>query len=224
MPRRVRFIIPNLPHHALQRGNNKQKIFKCELDYRYFLKNLRQYSEENSVGVGAYCLMTNHIHLLVYPKNTEGLIQMMKLVLQKYSQYFNKKYKRTGKIWENRYKLNIVDSDAAWQVARYIDLNPVRAKIVSAADQYAYSSARYHISKTNDSSITKDVINGKFDEYCKFLQEEESANKNHLEFIRSAIQQQKALGKKTFLDKLKQEFNASFEIRGRGRPKKTKEK
>src|SRR3989338_10855138 len=131
MPRKIRYILPELAHHAIQRGNNRQNVFLDMDDRQSFLQSLGKYGRENNVYIGAYCLMTNHVHLLLYPETEEGLIVFMKLVSQMHSQRMNRKYRRSGKLWENRYKLHIVDPDYEWYVARYIELNPVRARMVT---------------------------------------------------------------------------------------------
>ncbi len=140
MPRRVRYIYPGLPHHAIQRGNNRQKVFRDEEDRRYYLGKLNKFMKEGDVEVGAYCLMPNHVHLLIYPKSREGLIKFMKQIHQMYSQYFNWKYQHTGKLWENRYKLHIAEPEAEWVLARYIEKNPIRAGMVHKAEEYCYLS------------------------------------------------------------------------------------
>lgn len=120
MPRKTRYIIPQIPHHTLQRGNNRQRVFYDVEDRRRFLSSLTTLSKKENVLLGAYCLMTNHVHLLLYPQTSAGLIKLMKSLSQLHTQHINHKYKRTGKLWENRYKLNIIDPDYEWIVARYI--------------------------------------------------------------------------------------------------------
>ena len=156
MPRKIRCIIPYLPHHALQRGNNRQDIFPESKDKEYFLKQLKKYAQENRVAIGAYCLMTNHFHLLIYPETEEGLVKLMKNISQVYAQYFNRRYKRTGKIWENRYKLNIVKPESEWVIARYIEKNPVRAGIISKAEEYPYSSAEANLKGRSNKILNRD--------------------------------------------------------------------
>lgn len=220
MPRKIRCIIPNLPHHALQRGNNRQNIFLDSIDKYFFLKQLNKYGYENKVGIGAYCIMTNHFHLLIYPEQEEGVIKLMKSISQIYAQYFNRKYKRSGKIWENRYKLNIVEPECQWVFARYIENNPIRAGVVLKAETYLYSSAAANLKGQADEILTRNIINDKREEYIKFFKESEADNDKPLNLLRTVIQQQKAFGGKEFIRKLKEKFQVNFEIKPRGRPRK----
>ena len=220
MPRKIRYIIPRLPHHALQRGNNRQNVFLDSSDKNYFLKQLKKYGNKNKVRVGAYCVMTNHFHLLIYPEQEKGLIQLMKSISQTYAQYFNRKYKRSGKIWENRYKLNIIEPESEWVFARYIEKNPVRAGVVLKAETYAHSSAAANLKGKAGEILTIDIIGDRRQEYSKFFNEQESAADSQLNLLRTVIQQQKGFGGKEFTDKLKEKFQVNFEVKPRGRPKK----
>jgi putative transposase len=158
MPRSTRLIIPNLFHHAIQRGNNRQDVFNDNIDRLYYLKWARLLSEENCVSIIGYCLMTNHIHLLVFPRDENEMINFMKLIGQRYTQYFNRKYQRTGKLWENRYRIHPIDSEVSYVVLKYIEMNPVRAGIVTDGADYTWSSAPYHLSGKEDSTITADGL------------------------------------------------------------------
>ena len=139
--------------------------------------------------------MSNHIYLMLFPETSEGLVTLMKSILQKYFQYFNQTHERTGKLWENRYKLNIVEPESAWIIARYIDRNLLRAGIVKKAEKYGYSSAAAHLLGREDQIITEDVIKNHRKEYVEFFFEREANADSHLSEIRTIIQQQKAGGK-----------------------------
>jgi len=222
MPRKIRCIIPHLPHHTLQRGNNRQDVFPEPEDKEYFLKQLKKYAQENRVAIGAYCLMTNHFHLLIYPETEEGLVKLMKNISQIYAQYFNRKYKRTGKIWGNRYKLNIVEPESEWVIARYIEKNPVRAGVIAKAEEYPYSSAEANLKGRSNRILTRDIIKGSRKEYIRFFNEAEADDDEQLRLIRTVIRQQKGLGGKIFIEDLKKRFRVNFEVRKRGRPVKNK--
>lgn len=220
MPRKRRFILPNLPHHAIQRGNNRQQIYFENEDYDYYLRILHRESLEKGVGIGAYCLMTNHLHLLLYPREAEGLIGMMKSVSQHYSQYVNKKYHRSGKLWDNRYKLNLVDPDCKWVVARYIEKNPLRARMVFRAELYPYSSARAHLLGTKDAILTYDIMGSFGERYKAFFDEISSEEEAAQRRLRETSQQGKPFGGQAFLEKMGQIFGVDFTIKQRGRPRR----
>lgn len=218
MPRPIRYIIPDFPHHAIQRGNNHQNIFFDKEDHLHFLSNIKRLSKEEGVLIGAYCLMLNHFHLLLYPDTSTGLINFMKSIAQLHTQMINKKYNRSGKLWENRYRLNLVDPDHEWTISRYIDNNPLRAKIVDDPSAYPYSSAKSHLSGCYDELLTKDIISTRHGEYKTFFEEALALNSEHIVGIREIIRQEKALGNAGFLEKLEEKFKRCFSLRKRGRP------
>jgi putative transposase len=218
MPRDTRLIIPNICHHALQRGNNRQDVFHDNDDRLYYLEWARKLAEKYHVPIIGYCLMTNHIHLLILPRNNDGLINFMKLVSQRYTQYFNRRYHRSGKLWENRYKLHPVDPEVYYVVLKYIEMNPVRAGLVSDGAAYPWSSASYHLLGKENQTIMADCLHHSVFSYKEFFYEEE--RDEELEAIRTAAQQGKAWGRLAFLEKLADSLDRIVVPRKRGRPKK----
>ncbi len=141
MPRRPRVILPNVPQHIIQRGNNRQACFYADEDYLSYLEWLKEYSEKTDCKIHAYVLMTNHVHLLVSTDKAEAVGAMMKALGQRYVQYINKMYKRTGTLWEGRYKSCPTQAETYLLACqRYIELNPVRANIVNHPAEYRWSS------------------------------------------------------------------------------------
>ena len=222
MSRSIRYIIPKLPHHAIQRGNNRQDIFFNQADRAYFLFKLKEIAEKEKVLIGSYCLMTNHIHLLLYPEEEKGLVRLMKETAQHYTQHINRKYKRTGKFWENRYKLHIVDPESEWVIARYIESNSLRAKMVKIAEDYKYSSARANLLGEQNDLITKDIIGKDRKEYKDFFYEQGANDSKHIGKISITAEQQKPLGSIKFINWIEARFGTYLKVRGRGRPPKNK--
>lgn len=143
MARLARLNIPNIPQHIIQRGNNRQPCFYSKQDYAVYLSRLEEYAEQFNVSIHAYVLMTNHVHLLATPQFDDGISQMMQALGRYYVRYFNRQYKRSGTLWEGRFKSSLVDSDRYFLVvSRYIELNPVRANMVAHPSQYTWTS--YH--------------------------------------------------------------------------------
>jgi putative transposase len=141
MARQRRLILPGVAVHVIQRGNNRGSCFKQDSDYLMYLANLRQLSIKFDCAVHAYCLMTNHVHLLLSPESTGGCTALMKELGQRYVQYFNGRYDRTGTLWEGRFRSCLTQS-AAYVLAcyRYIESNPVRAGMVEHPSAYLWSS------------------------------------------------------------------------------------
>ena len=143
MPRRPRLILPNVPVHLIQRGNNRQPCFVADEDYSFYLDWLREYAVQAGCHVHAYVLMTNHVHLLVSAGRAEAPGEMMKALGQRYVQYFNRTYRRSGTLWEGRYRSCLTQAeDYLLACQRYIELNPVRAAMVAHPAEYRWSSYR----------------------------------------------------------------------------------
>lgn len=142
MARLPRFVIPGQPQHVIQRGNNRQAIFNADEDYRFYLDKLAEAAKKHQCDIHAYVLMTNHVHLLVTPHTEDGLGKMMQMLGRYYVQYFNHTYKRSGTLWEGRYKATLIDSEAYLLTCmRYIELNPVRAhNMADHPAEYPWSS------------------------------------------------------------------------------------
>jgi putative transposase len=141
MPRQARLILPGIAVHIIQRGNNKGACFRTTTDYQLYLLHLRELSAKLGCAIHAYCLMTNHVHLLLTPPSADACIALMRNLGQRYVQYFNKRHDRTGTLWEGRFRSCVTES-ARYVLAcyRYIEVNPVRAGMVAAPGEYGWSS------------------------------------------------------------------------------------
>ena len=143
MPRQARIIIPGVPLHIIQRGNNRQACFYNDRDYSNYLEWLGEYSQKSNCTIHAYVLMTNHVHLLLTPKFQESAAELMKHLGQRYVQYFNRKYGRSGTLLEGRFRSTVVQQEMyMFACYKYIEMNPVRAGIVSDPEDYRWSSYR----------------------------------------------------------------------------------
>ena len=143
MPRPLRHIVPEVAVHLRQRGNNRADCFRRESDYLLYLLHLRELCARLRCAVHAYCLMTNHVHLLVTPPSADACKSLMKQLAQRHAQHFNRAYGRTGPLWDGRYRSSVAPT-ARYVIGcyRYIELNPVAAKMVSHPAQYTWSSYR----------------------------------------------------------------------------------
>ena len=143
MARLPRFVLPGHPQHIIIRGNNREPVFTADEDYRFFLDKLADAAKKHQCDIHAYVLMNNHIHLLATPHAGNGISKMMQMLGRYYVQYYNFTYKRSGTLWEGRYKASLIDSEAyALLCYRYIELNPVRADMVKHPSEYPWSSYR----------------------------------------------------------------------------------
>jgi putative transposase len=142
MPRTGRVILPNYPHHVVQRGHNRQIVFPQSQDYRYYLDTLLEWKAGYDIKVYAWCLMTNHVHLVLEPPEAvENLGRLMKRLAGRQTRYVNRRLARSGTLWEGRYKSSPIQTDAYFLACcRYVELNPVRAGMVADPDSYPWSS------------------------------------------------------------------------------------
>jgi putative transposase len=155
MARLPRLTLPGLPHHVIQRGNNRQPIFADRADYQMMLDLLDENARKFGVAIHAYVLMDNHFHLLATPQTAEGLPQMMQAVGRRYVRYFNDRHKRSGTLWEGRYKSTLIQTERYLLACMvYIDLNPVRAGMVAQARDYPWSSHCHYIGLAQDRLLT----------------------------------------------------------------------
>ena len=155
MARLPRLSLAGYQHHVIQRGNNRQAIFSSAADYRFLLELICQYARDCQVAVHAYVLMSNHFHLLMTPQEGEGLGRMMQSVGRSYVQYFNRQHKRTGTLWEGRYRSTVLQTERyLLQCMAYIDLNPVRAAMVAGPQDYPWSSFAHYAGQRTDPLVS----------------------------------------------------------------------
>jgi len=218
MPRIARVVAEGYPHHIIQRGNNKSLVFFDKKDKEKYLSLLKKYSDKWKSRILVYCLMNNHVHLLIKPEEEKSLCKMMQGVALCYTQYLNRKYNRTGRLWESRYYSCIVENEKyLWTVARYIEQNPVRAKMVNEVGEYPYSSVRAHINGMKDEILGEPLF-------------EESQRKDYAEFVRAGISDEEVkeiryftrtgrpLGTEQFVGEMEAKFQKRFFLRSPGRP------
>lgn len=159
MARLPRLTLPGYPHHVIQRGNNRQAIFKTAADYQHMLTLLIENAKKFEVDIHAYVLMTNHFHLLATPQTEMGLPQMMQAVGRSYVRYFNDLQTRTGSLWEGRYRSTLIQTDRYLLTCMaYIDLNPVRAGLAGSALDYLWSSHGFYVGTRSDKLITPHAL------------------------------------------------------------------
>lgn len=225
MPRRARMYLPGQPYHIVQRGNNREACFIELENYQFYLELMCEVSERYGMSLHAYCLMTNHIHLLATPTKKTSISDTMKVVGSRYAQYINKKYKRTGTLWEGRHKSSLVQSDKYFLIcSRYIELNPVVANMVSRPEEYAWSS--YHCNAWGDTGWLKPHIEYKHlgntqTSRCKAyrLLFEHCVNSDDIEGIREAIHYCQPVGDDHFKRQIENKYNIKLGQAKRGRPR-----
>jgi putative transposase len=146
MARLARVIIPNFPHHITQRGNRRQDVFFNAGDYEYYLELLKEWCKEEELEVWAYCLMTNHVHLIISPGNHSNLSRAIGEVHRRYTRMINFREKWRGYLWQGRFSSFPMEESWLLKAVAYVELNPVKAEMVESAWNYPWSSAHAHLS------------------------------------------------------------------------------
>jgi putative transposase len=144
MGRISRIVIPGLPHHVTQRGNRRADVFQGEDDRNVYLSMLNKYATEYGVEIWTYCLMTNHVHLVLVPGGPQALSQTMRDTHTAYALRFNLQNRLSGHLWQGRFFSCVLDDSYLWAAVRYVEQNPVRAGVVAWAEAYRWSSAAAH--------------------------------------------------------------------------------
>jgi putative transposase len=217
--------LPGYPYHIVQRGNNREACFIEPENYRLYLELWQQLSERYQVRVHAYCLMTNHIHILATPDNPDSISLTMKTVGSRYAQYINKKYRRTGTLWEGRHRSSLVQSERYLLTCqRYIELNPVRAGMVERPEEYRWSS--YGVNAWGDESwlLPNDEYlalgadsQSRMHAYRELFRHEVSEQDLHL--LRKAAHYCQPTGDDRFRDQIESKYGIRLGQMGRGRPR-----
>jgi len=226
MPRPARTAPNEYIYHVLTRGNNRKNVFRDESDYLKYREILARYKEQYRFKLYHYVLMTNHIHLVLEPTEHGGtLAQIMKCINLSYTRYFMQKYRRTGHFWQDRYKSIIISKDDyLLACGSYVELNPVRAKMVEDPKAYRWSSYPAYAYGRKDPLIDEHPIyeqlgtegkdrQQKYRELVKGMQHEKKAMKGEMNL-------RQVYGNERFIEKINREFQLSAVINRRGRPKK----
>lgn len=228
MPRRARMYLPGLPYHVVQRGNNREVCFIEPENYQYYLVLWQELAIKYELAVHAYCLMTNHVHFLVTPQRVDSASNTMKVVGSRYAQYINKKYRRTGTLWEGRHRSSLVQSDHYLLTCmRYIELNPVRARMVTRPEEYRWSS--YGINAWGDHGWLTP-----HEEYRRLSSNptergyayrelfETQLSEHDIHMVRKAAHYCQPIGDDRFRQQIEQKYGITLGQMDRGRPRKEK--
>ncbi|UCG73820.1 MAG: transposase [Chromatiales bacterium] len=230
MGRQRRVFVPGYPHHVVQRGHNRNAVFVEPADYEYYLANLVEWKAHYEVAVYAWCLMTNHVHLVLAPR-VEGqpISALMRRLAARQARYVNRLERRIGTLWAGRFKCSIVDSDEYLLAClRYVELNPVRAGICRHPADYPWSSYRQRVGLPGEHGgrawLDADPVTTGLGEtaaarataYAKFVAAEIPEGQSAR--IRAAVQRNQLTGGRRFVDEIERRTGVRIESRGQGRP------
>lgn len=234
MPRFARNAIIDIPYHIIHRGNNKQRIFYSDDDFQYFTFLIFQAKKKYKCSIYSYVLMPNHVHFILEPKEQpQNLAKFVKFLAQKYAQYSNKKNKRTGTMWEGRFRSSPISKDSyLLACSKYIEMNPVRGGMVKDPAEYRWSSYRYKsgidstISFLDRDPLYLDfgVNDGERQRRYREWFEQNNTPESTLHLIRETINKNTVFGSKEFKEFLERLLGRDLTIKKQGRPRKIDEK
>jgi putative transposase len=229
MARQPRLVLPDQPHHVLQRGNDNQPIFRDDDDHRRFLEFLRESAKFYRVAIHAYVLMPNHVHLLATPADEDGLAAMMQKVGRLYVPWFNNKYGRSGTLFQGRFRTSVIDADAYFLACvRYIELNPQRNQLAFDPLEYPWSSYAHHAGVRPDPLITDhakywELGNTPFQREAAYIElAQQGMSGQELDAINAAVLKGAPLGSHAFMLELERKTKRQILPAKRGRPFKAK--
>lgn len=228
MPRRPRIHLAGVPQHVIQRGVDRQPVFFSDDDCQFYLDWLGEYAQKRQISLHAYCLMTNHVHLLLSSPSAGALGGLMQDMGRRYVQYVNRAYHRSGGLWQGRYKVSYVQTERyLLSCMRYVELNPVRAGMVAAPGEYRWSSYPANARGAANPLITPHGEYLALDADADTRQHayrdlfENAADGPAWTLIRTATQQGVVVGESRFAEVIEQRLGRSVLPRPRGRPPRT---
>jgi len=216
MARTARLVVPGVPHHITQRGNRRQPVFFGEGDYRAYAALLAEWCAKAGTEVWAYCLMPNHVHLILVPSHEDGLRAALGETHRRYTRLINLREGWQGHLWQSRFASFPMDEQYLLAGARYVELNPVRAKLVRTPRAWKWSSAKAHLAGKNDSLVRVAPLLTRVPDWRAFLADGLS-DQDH-DDIRARERTGHPLGNDAFFARLKARLGRDVKPRKPGRP------
>ena len=219
MPRVARTVFAGLPHHVTQRGNRRETVFFVDEDRVCYLTWLKEYADKHKIEIIAYCLMTNHVHLVVVPFAEESLHKVLRPLHMRYAQKINREHEWDGHLWQGRFFSSPLDEAYMWAAVRYVERNPVRAGMVRRAEDYDWSSAAGHCRLKQDMILTcssrwTEEFGG-IENWSNWLTEGDDLQK--VEVLRRNIKKGLPCGTDDFVQKLEMMAGRILRFRPQGR-------
>jgi putative transposase len=214
MARLARIVIPGLPHHVTQRGNRREAIFFEDGDHEIYIDLLAEQTLKAGVAVWAYCLMPNHVHLVLKPEHAEGLGLAVGEAHRRYTNFINARGRWTGHLFQSRFASVVLDDTHLIRAVRYVSLIPVRARLVSRAEEWKWSSVRAHLSGLDDALVTVRPVLERIPHLKELL---EVARDDDFSDLRRAESAGRPLGTAEFVDALESVLGRRIARRAPGR-------
>jgi len=220
MARQPRIAVPEFPHHVTHRGNRRADIFLDDIDRHVYIKLLITQCIEESVKIWAWCLMSNHVHLIAVPNRLNSLSRAFQRVHGEFADYFNARHSKSGHLWQGRFKASVLDERHLWNSVRYVERNPVRAGMVRRAEDYSWSSAAAHCGLKPDRILSPDLpLLGEITDWSAWLAERDV--QSELNFIRNRTRTGRPCGDDDFARTMEKKLGRILLPQKAGRKKRT---
>lgn len=200
MARMARLVVPDYPHHVTQRGNRRQQVFFNDDDYQTYIELLSASSRRTNVGIWAYCLMPNHVHVVAAPKEASSLCECFSDAHRRYTRRINFREGWRGYLWQGRFHSYVMDEAYLLATVRYVELNPLRAGLCQRAVDWRWSSARAHVSGQDDGLVIVEPMLERIDDWVAYLDEPGEQQKTKAIHVHSRTG--RPLGNDEFLDRI----------------------
>lgn len=220
MARIARVVVPGFPHHVTQRGNRRQRTFFGATDYHYYLELLGKFSAETGTAVWAYCLMPNHVHLVLVPSHEGGLRAILSEVHRRYTRAINFREGWRGHLWQERFHSVVMDDLHTLAAIRYVECNPVAAGLSQVPEDWPWSSARAHLHAEADGVVSLRPVLDWVSDWRSLLMADDSVERRKL--LRRHTRTGRPLGSPDFLAKLERITGSSLAPGKPGRPRREK--
>ena len=223
MARLPRIVVPQYPHHIVQRGNRRLDVFFTEEDRQAYLADIGEACERYGVAIWAYCLMRNHVHFVAVPANPDSLARCFSEAHVRYTRRINRREGWQGHLWQGRFGSSVLDQNYLIAAVRYVERNPVRAGLVAEAWEYRWSSAAFHVGKTDDAGIVSSdkMLNELVGDWKEYLTIQDK--RNFVESVHRESSVNRPLGDVAFVDTLERRYQLKMTRGKAGRPVKTEQ-
>ena len=215
MARLARIVVPGLPHHVTQRGNRRGQTFFEDDDYELYRDLLSEAAKKAGAEIWCYCLMPNHVHIIIVPSDEDGLRRTFADAHRRYTGYINARMRITGHLWQGRFGSVVMDEDHLFHAVRYVSLNPVRAGLVKRADQWKWSSVTAHLAGRDDGLVNTAPILERYGDFGKYIGSADDQSDEY-KSLRQSETIGRPLGSDRWLESLEKQTGKIFKTQKRG--------
>ena len=215
MARMARIVIPEYPHHVTQRGNRRQKTFFCDDDYRYYIELMSEFSLKFGTEVWAYCLMPNHVHLVMVPAEEDSLRATLGEAHRRYTRHINFRENWRGHLWQERFHSFVMDESYLLSTVRYVERNPFVANLCDYPKDWEWSSARAHFMGEDDKLVRVKPMLERIGDWGAYLSD--AGNGGNIDMIKQHTRTGRPLGSVEFIQKLESMTGVDLSVKALGR-------